>query len=94
VYLMISKYLVPLDEIDKLRSDHLAFLDGLHERGVLVTAGRQDPPAGGVVLLDVQDEAAARELMSTDPYVTSGTAEYTAIGWRPTIGALAGYGKA
>jgi uncharacterized protein YciI len=89
VYLMISKYLVPLDEVDKLRADHSAFLDDLTQRGLLVTAGRQDPPAGGVVLLDVEDEAAAREAMSTDPYVTTGAAEYTAIGWRPTIGALA-----
>jgi uncharacterized protein YciI len=90
---MISKYLVPLDEVDKLRGDHLAFLDGLTQRGLLVTAGRQDPPAGGVVLLDVEDEAAAHDAMSTDPYVTTGAADYTAIGWRPTIGALADYGQ-
>lgn len=94
MYLMISKYLVPLDEVDRLRGDHLAFLDGLVQRGVLVAAGRQDPPAGGVVVLDAADEAAAHELMSTDPYVITGSAEYTAIGWRPTIGALADYGKA
>jgi uncharacterized protein YciI len=29
MYLMISKYQVPLDEVDQVRDDHLAFLDGL-----------------------------------------------------------------
>jgi uncharacterized protein YciI len=91
VYLMISKYLVPLDEVDRARADHLAFLDGLTARGLLVTAGRQDPPAGGVVLLNVDDEAEARELMKDDPYEANGLAEYTAVGWRPAIGALADY---
>jgi uncharacterized protein YciI len=90
---MISKYLVPLDEVDKVRGEHLAFLDGLDERGLLVTAGRQDPPVGGVVVLDVDDAAQANELISGDPYVRDGLAEYAAIGWQPTRGALAGYGK-
>jgi uncharacterized protein YciI len=94
VYLMISKYLAPLDEVDRARGAHLAFLDGLEERGLLVTAGRQDPPVGGVVVLAAADEAQARELIAADPYVTGGLAEYTAIGWQPARGALAGYGKA
>lgn len=93
MYLMISKYLVSLDEVERVRGEHLAFLDGLAERGLLVTAGRQDPPAGGVVILDVDDEASAREVIASDPYVRGGLAEYTAIGWRPSLGALAGYGK-
>jgi uncharacterized protein YciI len=94
VYLMISKYLAPLDEVDAAREDHLAFLEGLEERGLVVTAGRQSPPVGGVVLLGVDDEAQAVQLIADDPYVQRGLAEYTAIGWVPTRGALAGYGKA
>lgn len=93
MYLMISKYVAPLDEVDGARGDHLTFLDGLEARGVLVTAGRQDPPVGGVVILEAADEAAARELMADDPYVVRGLAEYTAVGWQPARGALAGWGK-
>ncbi|GIE96353.1 hypothetical protein Ari01nite_38180 [Paractinoplanes rishiriensis] len=93
MYLMISKYLVPLDEVDQARSAHLAFLDGMEERGLLVTAGRQNPPKGGVVVLAVDDEAEARELIAADPYVQGGLAEYTAVGWTPARGALVDYGK-
>ena len=88
MYLMISKYLASLDDVDKVRDEHLAYLDTLEERGLLVAAGRQDPPVGGVVLLNVDDEAEARELIAGDPYVRRGVAEYTATGWRPSRGAL------
>jgi len=93
VYLMISTYLVPLDEVAKVRDEHLAFLDGLVAQGTLVAAGRQDPPVGGMVLLDVADEATAREVMTQDPYVVGGLAEYEARGWTPTVGALKSYIK-
>ncbi|WP_245665433.1 YciI family protein [Actinoplanes subtropicus] len=93
VYLMISTYLVPLDEVAKVRDEHLAFLDGLVAQGTLVAAGRQDPPVGGMVLLDVADEATAREVMAQDPYVLRGAAEYEARGWAPTVGVLKGYIK-
>jgi uncharacterized protein YciI len=93
VYLMISTYLVPLDEVAKVRDEHLAYLDDLIGQGKLVAAGRQEPPVGGMVLLDVADEATAREVISQDPYVLRGIAEYEARGWNPTVGALKDYGR-
>lgn len=91
---MISKYTAPLDEVDAVRGAHLAYLDGLEERGLLATAGRQDPPVGGVLILAVDGEAEARALIADDPYVVGGLAEYTAVGWHPSRGVLADYGKA
>lgn len=86
---MISEYLVPLDEVDDVREEHLRFIDGLAERKLVVSAGRQDPPVGGVVLLAVETEADAVTLMADDPYVRRGVARYRAIGWRPSRGVLA-----
>ncbi|MFB9362317.1 YciI family protein [Actinoplanes nipponensis] len=86
---MISTYLAPLDEVDQARTDHLAFIDGLERAGVLVSAGRQDPPVGGILLLNVDTEARAHELLADDPYVRRGLAEYAATGWQPTRGVLA-----
>lgn len=88
---MISTYLKPLAEVDAARADHLSYLAGLEEAGYSVTAGRIDPPTGGIILLDVDTEAEARELIAKDPYVERGLATYTATGWHPTRGALAGY---
>ena len=88
MYLMISTYLAPLDEVDKAREDHLAFIAGLEERGLVVAAGRQDPAVGGVILFDVDSEQEAQELIAKDPYVLRGLAEYKPIGWKPTRGVL------
>jgi uncharacterized protein YciI len=90
VYLMISTYLAPRAEVDKVRAAHMEFLDGLEERGLVVAAGRQDPPVGGVILLDTATAEEATEVMAGDPYVRQGLASYVAIGWKPTRGALAG----
>ncbi|WP_203812781.1 YciI family protein [Paractinoplanes tereljensis] len=86
---MISKYLVSLEEVDKARDEHLAFLDGLVKSGKLVIAGRQNPPVGGLVMIEAETEDEARALMADDPYVQRGLAEYTATGFRPSLGKLA-----
>ena len=86
---MISTYLRPLDEVDGARDEHLAFLAGLEARGLVVSAGRQDPPNGGVIIFGVDTEAEALELIAEDPYVKMGLASYQATGWQPTRGALA-----
>ena len=88
---MISTYRAPLDEVDKAREDHLAYLDGLERRGFVVAAGRQDPPNGGVILFDVDTEEEALALIADDPYVQRGLAEYQPTGWKPTRGVLAGW---
>lgn len=91
MYLMISKYTAPLAEVDALRDEHLAYLEGLEKRGLVVSAGRQDPPVGGVILFDVDTEDEARELIAADPYVQRGAAEYAATSWKPTRGVLKDY---
>ena len=89
MYLMISTYRAPLEQVDAARAAHLAFVDGLVRAGVLVSAGRQDPPVGGILLLDVESEARAHELLADDPYVRQGLADYAATNWQPTRGVLA-----
>jgi uncharacterized protein YciI len=89
MYLMVSTYRRPLDEVDAVRPEHFAFMDGLEAAGLVVSAGRQQPPVGGIVLLDVATEEQARAIMADDPYVLRGVADYEPIGWNPTRGRLA-----
>ena len=94
MYLMISTYRKPLDEVDQARADHLAFVADLEQRGLSVSAGRQDPPVGGVILLDVDTEEQAREIIAQDPYVQRGLATYQPVGWQVSRGVLADYKRA
>ena len=89
MYLMISKYLAPLEQLDEARPEHALYLDGLEKAGYVVTAGRQDPPVGGVIVFDVDTEDEARTLIADDPYVKKGLAVYEPYGWVPSRGPLA-----
>jgi uncharacterized protein YciI len=91
VYLMISTYRAPLAEVDAARDEHLRFLDELERRGLVVSAGRQNPPTGGIILFNLDSEEEARALLSDDPYVLRGLADYEARGWTPTRGVLANW---
>jgi uncharacterized protein YciI len=91
MYVMISKYLAPLEELDAARPDHAAYLDRLEEAGYVTAAGRQDPPVGGIVIFDVDTADEARRLIADDPYVQRGLAAYEAHGWEPTRGPLANW---
>jgi uncharacterized protein YciI len=90
MYLMISTYLRPLDEVDLHRADHQAFLDTVEQAGILISAGRRVPPDGGIVLLAVDSAEQAQEVMAKDPYVLAGVAHYEPYGWAPGRGVLAG----
>ena len=90
MFLMISSYSVPLEEVDKVRSAHLAYLDELDGRGLILAAGRQDPPVGAVIILKVDTVEEAQALIADDPYVKAGLAEYKPIKWSDTRGLLKG----
>ena len=91
MFVMISKYLAPLAELDAARPDHAQYLDRLEAAGYVVTAGRQKPPVGGIVIFDVDTVDEARGLIADDPYVQRGLAAYEPYGWEPTRGLLANW---
>jgi uncharacterized protein len=66
---------LPEERLDELQEQHLAHLDVLRERGVLVLAGpfgdRPDETFRGLCVLDTSLEE-TRELMSRDPSVQAG----------------------
>jgi uncharacterized protein YciI len=84
VYVLIVEYLVPLERVDELRPAHLEYLRRHYADGSFLVSGRQDPPAGGVIIAaDVaRDRLAA--ITATDPYVTEGAARYRVVPFNPS----------
>jgi uncharacterized protein len=58
------------------RGDHVAFLNDLNAKGTLKFAGpfldADGKPNGSLVVIDVADAAAAREVADADPYAKAG----------------------
>jgi uncharacterized protein YciI len=59
-----------------VRRDHLAFLDGLNERGALKFAGpfldAEGKPNGSLVVIEAANRKEAEELAANDPYALAG----------------------
>jgi uncharacterized protein len=71
------------------RAAHLAFLD---KHAAKVKLGgpflEGDTPVGSLLLLDCEDEAAARALLAEDPYAQAGLFERVELkAWRRVVGA-------
>jgi len=85
----VVRYRKPLDEVLKIVEAHRAYLRELKGRGWLLASGPLDPRNGGVLLLRVPDDNAAAYLdrvRDSDPFVSSGTAQYEIWPWLPNIG--------
>lgn len=63
------------------RGDHIAYRKGLGAAMALAgpLLGADDQPVGSVVILEADDEDAARALASADPYVATGVFELASV---------------
>jgi uncharacterized protein YciI len=86
MFVFISEYQAPLDEVDKHREAHFAFLAGLNERGLILVSGRRNPPVGGLVVIDADDMEQAKAIMADDPFAKAGVAVYEAYEFTPSAG--------
>lgn len=67
---------------DAVVAPHLAFLDGLRARGLLVlTGGFSDGSGGAYVLKNLPGLAEAQALVATDPLALHGSSELTVHEW-------------
>ena len=86
MFVFISEYQKPLDDVDLVREDHLAFLAGLNEQGRILISGRRNPPVGGIVVIDADDLEQAKAIMAEDPFAKSGVAKYEPYEFTPSAG--------
>jgi uncharacterized protein YciI len=85
VFVLLSTYTARLERIDELRPRHLAYLQRHYADGTFLVSGRQQPPAGGLIVAGDVDRAQIERIIETDPYVTEGAAEYTIVEFTPTL---------
>ena len=50
MFVVLLNYEKPLEEIDDLMSDHMAYLRRCYASGVFLASGRREPRTGGVIL--------------------------------------------
>ncbi|MFJ4918947.1 YciI family protein [Streptomyces sp. NPDC088725] len=76
MFVLELTYTAPVERVDALVEDHVAWLDAEYESGVFIASGRKNPRDGGVILAVGEDRAHIERLTATDPFVTGGVCAY------------------
>jgi uncharacterized protein YciI len=74
MFIVTLTYLKPVEEIDALMHDHVAWLEAGYAEGLFVASGRRVPRIGGVILARSGDEPALRAALARDPFAVHGAA--------------------
>ncbi|QDQ14703.1 YciI family protein [Streptomyces spectabilis] len=93
MFVMELTYTAPVDRVDALLAEHVAWLDEQYAAGVFLASGRKNPRDGGVILAVGDSRAQIEEVAARDPFVTGGVCAYriTEFLATKTAPALAGY---
>jgi uncharacterized protein YciI len=84
MFVLLSRYLKPLDEVDKVLAEHRAFLEKHYASGDLLISGPQNPRTGGVIVTKEMTRDAVEAMLASDPFVREGVSEYQIIEFNPT----------
>jgi uncharacterized protein YciI len=76
MFVLISHFQKPLDEINRLLAPHSAWVQRQYESGRFLVSGRREPPIGGIIVARASSEQELREVLNTDPLQQLGLAEY------------------
>ena len=79
MFIATLTYLKPLEEIDALMDDHVAWLKRHYASGLFLASGRQVPRVGGVILARSGDRAELDRALSTDPFTRHGVARVDVV---------------
>ncbi|MFR0355988.1 YciI family protein [Streptomyces sediminimaris] len=76
MFVLELTYTAPLDAVDALLPDHVAWLDQQYGKGLFLASGRMEPRDGGVILAVAEDRAGIEEVVAGDPFAVAGVCAY------------------
>lgn len=84
MFILILKYIKPLERIDELVPSHIEFLDRFYNEEKFIVSGRREPRVGGVILANAGSEEELWGIIKQDPFYIDGAAEYEVIEFVPS----------
>lgn len=84
MFLLLSRYLKPTEEVDRFIPEHRQFLDKYYDSGLFIVSGPQQPRVGGVIVTADAPRATIDAALAEDPFVREGISEYQVIEFTAT----------
>ncbi len=76
LFVVLLRYIVPLDTILALRPAHVEYLNQYYDNGTFLVSGPQVPRAGGLILARASSRSALMEILECDPFYLQKAIEY------------------
>jgi uncharacterized protein YciI len=87
MFLVLSRYVKPIEEVDRFIPEHRAFLARYYNSGLFIVSGPFQPRTGGLILTADASREAIEAALAEDPFVRENIAEYDIREFTPTKGA-------
>lgn len=87
LFLIDVRFIAPIEEVNALLADHLAWLEEHTAKGMFFAWGPKDPRNGGFILAKAESRSELEALVLEDPYLIGKVATSTVIGWKPRFAA-------
>lgn len=84
MYVLTLTYIVPLEEVDRVRDAHMAWIGEQYEAGRFLASGAKVPRNGGVILARQMDRDELDDVIASDPFTREGVAAYDVVEFRAT----------
>jgi len=83
MFVAISTYLKPLEEVNRLSAAHAAWTMKHYASGRFLASGRRVPPLGGIILARGESQDEILSLLAEDPFQQNGVAQYEVFEFSP-----------
>ncbi|AAK76784.1 uncharacterized protein YciI [Clostridium acetobutylicum] len=84
MFILLLKYIKPVEEVDKELENHIKYLNKYYSLGKFICSGRRNPRIGGVILCKAESQKEVKEILEKDPFYLKNIAEYEIIDFSPT----------
>lgn len=84
MFLVLTTYAKPIEEIEKFLPAHSAHLDNYYKSKKIIFSGRRNPRIGGIILFNVDSKNEVLAIIEKDPFKQNGCAEYEITEFFPT----------
>jgi len=85
MFIVTLTYIRPLEELDVLMTQHVAWLKTHYESGLFIASGRQVPRKGGVILARSGSRQELEAILEQDPFSKSGCARVDIVEFTPSM---------
>lgn len=83
MFILQLSYIAPLDEVDRVRDEHMAWIAEQYAADRFLVSGPKVPRTGGVILTRPMPRDELDDLIASDPFTREGVAAYDVAEFAP-----------